>query len=77
MRASAIAAMRASMVLAAAFRSRALSLAKNCSIRLKSGLNTANANYLQAHKDVVARYMKAYRETVNYMYTDTRDLGRG
>ncbi len=33
-------------------------------------LNIANANYLQAHKDVVARYMKAYRETVNYMYTE-------
>ena len=33
-----MAAMRASMVLAAAFRSKALSLAKNCSIGLKSGL---------------------------------------
>jgi NitT/TauT family transport system substrate-binding protein len=37
-------------------------------------LNIANANYLQAHKDVVARYMKAYRETVNYMYTDPKAL---
>jgi NitT/TauT family transport system substrate-binding protein len=37
-------------------------------------LNIANANYLQAHKDVVARYMKAYRETVNYMYTDPSAL---
>ena len=33
-------------------------------------LNIANANYLKANKDVVARYMKAYRETVNYLYTD-------
>jgi len=37
-------------------------------------LNIANANYLQAHKDIVARYMKAYRETVNYMYTDPQAL---
>ncbi|HEY6832259.1 MAG TPA: ABC transporter substrate-binding protein [Pseudolabrys sp.] len=37
-------------------------------------LNIANADYLKAHKDVVARYMKAYRETVNYMYTDTNAL---
>jgi hypothetical protein len=37
-RASAIAAMSASMVLAATFRSRALSLAKNGSMGLKSGL---------------------------------------
>jgi ABC-type nitrate/sulfonate/bicarbonate transport system substrate-binding protein len=34
----------------------------------------ANANYLQAHKDVVARYMAAYRETVNYLYTDPNAL---
>ena len=27
-------------------------------------LNIANADYLKAHKDVVDRYMKAYRETV-------------
>jgi NitT/TauT family transport system substrate-binding protein len=33
-------------------------------------LNIANASYLQAHKEVVARYMRAYRETVNYLYTD-------
>ena len=33
-----------------------------------------NANYLNAHKDVVDRYMKAYRETVNYMYTDPNAL---
>jgi NitT/TauT family transport system substrate-binding protein len=37
-------------------------------------LNIANANYLQAHPDVVTRYMKAYRETVNYMYTDPAAL---
>jgi len=37
-------------------------------------LNIANANYLASHKDVVARYMKAYRETVNYMYTDPNAL---
>ena len=33
-------------------------------------LNIANANILAAKKDVVARYMKAYRETVDYMYRD-------
>jgi NitT/TauT family transport system substrate-binding protein len=37
-------------------------------------LNIVNANYLQAHKDVVERYMKAYRETVNYMYSDPAAL---
>jgi len=37
-------------------------------------LNIANANYLTAHKDVVDRYMKAYREAVNYMYTDPNAL---
>lgn len=37
-------------------------------------LNIANANYLKAHKDIVARYMKAYRETVNYLYTDPNAL---
>src|SRR5262249_3755038 len=37
-------------------------------------LNIVNANYLNAHKDVVDRYMKAYRETVNYMYTDPNVL---
>src|SRR5580704_10380555 len=31
-------------------------------------LNIANANYLQAHRDVVARYMQAYRATIDYMY---------
>jgi NitT/TauT family transport system substrate-binding protein len=33
-------------------------------------LNIANANFLDAKKEVVARYMKAYRETVAYMYQD-------
>ena len=33
-------------------------------------LNIANANFLAAKKDVVDRYMKAYRETVDYMYKD-------
>ena len=33
-------------------------------------LNIANANFLAAKKDVVARYMKAYRETVELMYKD-------
>ena len=37
-------------------------------------LNIVNAAYLAAHKDVVARYMKAYRETVDYMYKDTGAL---
>jgi NitT/TauT family transport system substrate-binding protein len=33
-------------------------------------LNIANANFLAAKKDVVSRYMKAYRETVDAMYKD-------
>ena len=37
-------------------------------------LNVANADYLKKNKDVVVRYMKAYRETVNYMYTDPAAL---
>jgi NitT/TauT family transport system substrate-binding protein len=37
-------------------------------------LNIANADYLKKNKDVVVRYMKAYRETVNYMYTDAAAL---
>src|SRR5258708_26554809 len=37
-------------------------------------LNIANANYLAAHKDIVARYMTAYRETVGYMYRDPAAL---
>src|SRR5262249_32629318 len=37
-------------------------------------LNIANANYLATHKDVVARYMKAYRETVEFMYRDPAAL---
>jgi NitT/TauT family transport system substrate-binding protein len=37
-------------------------------------LNIANASYLAAHKDVVARYMKAYREIVEFMYRDPAAL---
>lgn len=37
-------------------------------------VNIANADFLKAHKDIVDRYMKAYRETVNYMYTDPSAL---
>jgi NitT/TauT family transport system substrate-binding protein len=37
-------------------------------------LNIANANFLAAKKDVVNRYMKAYRETVAYMYQDPAGL---
>jgi ABC-type nitrate/sulfonate/bicarbonate transport system substrate-binding protein len=33
-------------------------------------LNIANASFLAAKKDVVNRYMKAYRETVGAMYKD-------
>jgi NitT/TauT family transport system substrate-binding protein len=33
-------------------------------------LNIANANFLKDHKDLVERYMKAYRETVDAMYKD-------
>src|SRR3954465_8909714 len=37
-------------------------------------LNIANANFLKQHKDIVERYMKAYRETVDYMYRDPAGL---
>jgi len=37
-------------------------------------LNIANANFLAAHKDIVDRYMKAYRETVDAMYKDPAAL---
>ncbi len=37
-------------------------------------LNIANANFLAAKKDVVNRYMKAYRETVDCMYKDPAGL---
>lgn len=33
-----------------------------------------NANTLTTRKDAIARYMDAYRETVNYMYTDPASL---
>lgn len=34
----------------------------------------ANAQALAARKDVIDRYMKAYRETINFMYTDPKAL---
>ena len=37
-------------------------------------LNIANADWLKANKDVVVRYMKAYRETVDCMYKDPKCL---
>lgn len=37
-------------------------------------LNIVNANYLKEHPDVVNRYMKAYRETVDFMYKDPKAL---
>jgi ABC-type nitrate/sulfonate/bicarbonate transport system substrate-binding protein len=37
-------------------------------------LNIVNANYLSAHQEIIARYMKAYRETVDFMYHDPSAL---
>jgi NitT/TauT family transport system substrate-binding protein len=37
-------------------------------------LNVANTDFLKAHRDVVDRYMKAYRETIDYMYSDPAAL---
>ena len=37
-------------------------------------VNIANANYLKAHQDIVNRYMKAYRETVEFMYKNPKAL---
>ena len=37
-------------------------------------VNIVNASFLKEHKDIVDRYMKAYRETINYMYTDPNAL---
>ena len=37
-------------------------------------VNIVNANYLKDHKDIVTRYMKAYRETVDYMYHNPEAL---
>jgi len=37
-------------------------------------LNIVNANYMKQHKDIVDRYMQAYRETVDYMYKDPAAL---
>jgi NitT/TauT family transport system substrate-binding protein len=37
-------------------------------------VNLVNANYLKEHQDVVNRYMKAYRETVEFMYKNPEGL---
>lgn len=37
-------------------------------------VNIVNADYYKANKDVVVRYMKAYRETVDCMYKDEKCL---
>lgn len=37
-------------------------------------LNITNADYYKANKDVVTRYMKAYRETIDCMYKDPKCL---
>jgi NitT/TauT family transport system substrate-binding protein len=37
-------------------------------------VNIANADYYKANKDVIARYMKAYRETIDCMYKEERCL---
>ncbi len=37
-------------------------------------LNIVNANFLKTRKDVVDRYMKAYRETVDFMYKNPKGL---
>jgi NitT/TauT family transport system substrate-binding protein len=37
-------------------------------------VNIANADYYKANKDIVARYMKAYRETIDCMYKEERCL---
>ncbi|WP_245434177.1 ABC transporter substrate-binding protein [Pseudolabrys taiwanensis] len=37
-------------------------------------VNLVNANYLKEHQDIVNRYMKAYRETVAFMYKDPKAL---
>jgi NitT/TauT family transport system substrate-binding protein len=37
-------------------------------------VNIANATWLKDHQDVVNRYMKAYRETVAFMYHDPKAI---
>ena len=37
-------------------------------------VNLANANWLKDHQDIVNRYMKAYRETVDFMYHDPKAI---
>jgi NitT/TauT family transport system substrate-binding protein len=39
-----------------------------------SARNIANANWLKDRQDVVNRYMKAYRETVDFMYHDPKAI---
>jgi ABC-type nitrate/sulfonate/bicarbonate transport system substrate-binding protein len=37
-------------------------------------VNIANANWLKGHQDIADRYMKAYRETVDFMYHDPKAI---
>ena len=37
-------------------------------------VNIANADYYKSNRDVIARYMKAYRETIDCMYKEERCL---
>ena len=37
-------------------------------------VNIANADYYKSNKDVIVRYMKAYRETIDCMYKEERCL---
>lgn len=37
-------------------------------------VNLVNANWLKDHQDVLNRYMKAYRETVDFMYHDPKAI---
>jgi NitT/TauT family transport system substrate-binding protein len=37
-------------------------------------LNIANAEYYKTNKDIIARYMKAYRETIDCLYQDEKCL---
>ena len=37
-------------------------------------LNIANAEYNKTNKDIIARYMKAYRETIDCLYQDEKCL---
>jgi ABC-type nitrate/sulfonate/bicarbonate transport system substrate-binding protein len=37
-------------------------------------VNIANANWMKDHQEMVNRYMKAYRETVDFMYHDPKAI---